>query len=91
MALFIGCRTAYGGQGGRNLPAAIVNQGARAAVGFKEEIDCEEANTWTTNFYDKMLQGATLREAVDYAVEKASATSGLGSGEIFGDENFKIK
>ena len=90
VVLFIGCNTAYGGNGGRNLPAAIVDQGARAAVGFKDSIDCVEANTWTTNFYNKMLQGATLQEAVDYACGEFSENSPLRSAVICGDETITL-
>ena len=90
VVLFIGCNTAYGGNGGRNLPAAIVDQGARAAVGFKDSIDCVEANTWTTNFYNKMLQGATLQEAVDYACGEFSENSPLRSAVICGDETVTL-
>ena len=43
------------------------------------------ANTWTTNFYTKMLQGATLQEAVDYAEDLADESSGLKSTVICGD------
>ena len=46
---------------------------------------CDAANTWTTNFYTKMLQGATLQEAVEYARDLADESSGLKSAVIGGD------
>ena len=85
VALFIGCETAYGGVGQRNLPTSIVNCGATASVGFTESIGCSAANTWTTNFYSKMRSGATLEEAVEYACNLASESSGLKSAVICGD------
>ena len=85
VALFIGCETAYGGVGQRNLPTAIVNYGATASVGFAESISCSAANTWTINFYSKMRSGATLEEAVDYTCNLASYSSGLRSAVISGD------
>lgn len=85
VALFIGCNTARGGKGARNLPSAIVEQGASASIGFSQTIGCASANKWTLNFYNKMLQGATLQEAVDYACDLASETSGLKSVVICGD------
>ena len=85
IALFIGCETAYGGVGQRNLPTSIVNRGATASVGFTDNISCNAANTWTTNFYSKMRSGATLEEAVEYACNLASESSGLKSAVICGD------
>lgn len=90
VALFIGCMTARGGQNARNLPSTIVAHGASASIGFSESIGCSSANTWTTNFYNKMLQGATLQEAVDYACSLASESSGLKSAVICGDSSIRL-
>jgi len=83
--LFIGCNTARGGQGARNLPARIVEFGAKTAIGFKESIDCASSNTWTTYFYEYFLAGYTVEESVEYASRFVSESSGLHSVEIFGD------
>ena len=90
MVLFIGCETAKGGKNARNLPTTIVEHGAFASIGFSESIGCGSANTWTTNFYNKMLQGATLQEAVDYACSLASESSGLKSAVICGDSSIRF-
>ena len=90
VALFIGCRTGAGGEGGRNLPSTIVQRGAKAAIGFSESILCYDANTWTLNFFTKMLQGATLQEAVNYACGLASEESGLKSVVKCGDMSIRI-
>jgi len=90
VALFIGCNTANGGKDARNLPSTIVKHGAFSSIGFSKTILCGSANTWTTNFYDKMLQGATIQEAVDYACSLASESSGLKSAVICGDFTIKF-
>ena len=90
VVLFIGCETAKGGKNARNLPTTIVEHGAFASIGFSESIGCGSANTWTTNFYNKMLQGATLQEAVDYACSLASESSGLKSAVICGDSSIRF-
>ncbi len=90
VALFIGCETAKGGKGARNLPSTIVEHGALASIGFSESIGCVSANTWTENFYQKMFQGATLQEAADYACNLASESSGLNSVVICGDSSIRF-
>ncbi len=90
VALFIGCDTGAGGEGGRNLPSAIVQCGAKAAIGFSGNILCDDANIWTLNFFTKMLQGATLQEAVNYACGLASEASGLKSVVKCGDMSIRI-
>ena len=90
IAVFIGCNTARGKEGGRNLPSKIVEKGARAAVGFSDTIDCSDANTWTIQLYQKLLQGASLQEAVDYACDRATEDSGLKSAVICGDNSITI-
>lgn len=82
IALFIACKTGYGGEGARNLPSAIVEFGASASVGFKQNILCGSANAWTRRFYEMLLQGATVGEAVDYASDIFSATTGLNRENV---------
>jgi len=79
-----------GGNNAQNLPATIVEHGASAAIGFYNNINCGEANTWTTDFYNKMLQGATLQEAVDWAKGRAPEGSGLKSAVICGDSSIRF-
>ena len=85
IALFIACETGYGGEGARNLPTAIVEYGATAAIGFQGNILCNSANEWTKDFYNQMQSGATLEEAVDFACDKAPDNSGLKNVTICGD------
>ena len=84
LVLFVGCETAYGGSGDRNLPTIVRNNGAFVSVGFKESIDCIEANQWTEDFYEYMLLGYTVQDAVNYASDNCSSSSGLQSAEICG-------
>ena len=64
IALFVGCETGAGGEGGRNLPQRLVDAGAEVSIGFTVSINCGAANTWTQSFYEHMLRGKTVEEAV---------------------------
>lgn len=90
VALFIGCKTAYDKGDGANLPAVVVSQGAKAAVGFKETIICADANAWTERLYDCLLAGQTLKEAVNEASKGFDEASGLKSVVICGNGNIRI-
>ena len=67
IALFVGCYTGNGGNGGNNLPTKTVECGARVAIGFVDSINCNSANYWTEHFYDFLLDGETASRANDYA------------------------
>ena len=90
LVLFIGCGTARGGEGARNLPTRIVEQGAQTAIGFTASINCAEANKWTKDFYNLLLQGETVLSAATELNHKYSEKSGLTSWVICGDENYKL-
>lgn len=68
LIMFVGCKTAYGGENANNLLTAVVARGAETAVGFTENIDCHRANDWTVDFFELMSDGYT----VDDACEKLS-------------------
>jgi hypothetical protein len=90
LCLLIGCETAVNGSDGTNLPSRLVDRGAETVVGFEDEIICVVANTWTEMFYEWLLDGNSVEEAVDYASVYASVFSGLRSAVIYGDETFKL-
>ncbi len=90
LVLFIGCKTAYDGETGRNLPAIVSNQGAEVAIGFSDTIDCIAANQWTKDFYSYLLEGHTVQESVDYASSNRSFISGLKSAVVCGNGNYII-
>ena len=90
LVLFIGCETAYDGNGGRNLPTVFASNGATVAVGFSESIDCNDANKWTKDFYSHLLEGYTVQESVDFASKRRSESSGLKSAVICGDSTYRI-
>lgn len=91
LLVFIGCNTASGGDGARNLPTVIVQKGAKAAIGFEESISCNKANNWTLKFYERLLIGENITQAAEYASSFFDEESGLKSFVICGDETFKIK
>ncbi len=90
MALFVGCETAYDGTTGRNLPAAVSNQGADVTVGFSDSINCDDANEWTEDFYSYLIEGHTVQESVDYASINQSLASGLRSAVVCGNGDYRI-
>ena len=90
LALFIGCQTAAGGAGGNNLPTKAVSNGAQVAIGFKESIGCDTANTWTTAFFESFLDGTTARQAVAEANKAVNYSGGLDSVEIIGNQYLTI-
>ena len=90
MALFVGCYTARGGIGGRNLPTRIVELGAKVAIGFSESINCASANKWIADFYESLLSGNTVYDAVAYAKNKTSETSPLRSVVVCGDDTYTL-
>ncbi len=90
LVLFIGCETAYGGEGVKNLPSVAVNNGAEVAIGFSTEIICGDANLWTAEFYGRLLEGDTVQEAVNYASGRRSTESGLKSAVVCGNGNYRL-
>lgn len=60
LAAFIGCYTGYGGNGEANLPTVAVQKGATCAIGFTDEIDCDDANGWTVKFMDYLADGYNI-------------------------------
>ena len=63
LAMFVGCKTGYGGSDELNLVSEAVWQGATAALGFTDDIGCNDANQWVTNLFSYLEDGMTLREA----------------------------
>ena len=91
LVLFIGCETGLGGIGGLNLPTAIVAAGAKVAIGFENEVYCENANDWTETFFDALCKGKTVEASARLASASAEEASGLKSVIICGDGNFKLQ
>jgi hypothetical protein len=65
LLLFVGCKTAWGGNGNttNNLIVASVNAGADFAVGFEDTINCDGANTWTEYFCEYYSDGQSVWDA----------------------------
>ena len=85
LAVYLGCTTGRGGENARNLPNRTVERGAETAIGFTESITCSAANTWTENFYESLLLGNTVAEAVQFANSTVNESSGLHSAVICGN------
>ena len=77
LAIYVGCKTAYGGNGedARNLITASVKAGAEYAVGFADKINCDDANEWTEAFFIALANGNTVEEAKTYAVTQSGISS----------------
>lgn len=73
MMLYVGCTTAYGGNTANNLITASVNAGANYALGFKKEIDCNGANTWTSYFCEYYASGQTIYVAAQNASDDTAS------------------
>lgn len=77
LVMFIACQTGKGGESGRNLPSVAVSKGATTAVGFKEEIICTSANSWTIAFCNYMKNGTSVQAACSAL---ASLSTYIGTG-----------
>ena len=90
LAVFMGCETGYDGEGGKNLPTVVVNQGAEVAIGFKMDIDCSKSNIWIENFYESLLGGATVSQAARYATSQETSYLPFAEDNIVicGNENY---
>ena len=87
LVMFVGCETAYELPDNRmNLPQKAEANGARVAVGFKEQIPCLKANDWTVDFFELLDDGMSVGEALeelDKDTDYISTT--LKSSEPYGD------
>lgn len=90
LALFVGCETALTGTNQSNFTKRIFEQGARVTVGFEDTIFCNPANIWTEMFYECFLEDNSVSNAVDYACLRVTASSGLRSAIVYGDEEYTI-
>lgn len=86
LAVFVAEQTGAGGEGGKNLPTAIVEGGAQAAVGFAGDINCSEAGEWTNTFVGYLLDGYSA----EYALERAEALSGIDCAVLCGNKDFVL-
>ena len=90
LAIFAGCYTGYGGEYGANLPSVAVMQGARTAIGFDNEIDCDKTHQWLDMLFDQLGEGVTISEAIDNIKEYFVGTP-LENPVICGDRTTIIK
>ena len=70
IAAFVGCYTACSEDGTdshRTLVHAVVEQGARVAIGFTQNLNCGFANAWTETFINGLLDGKSVKVAAEEA------------------------
>lgn len=92
LVMFIGCKTGYGGVGGKNLPTVACSKGAKTAVGFKESIDCPTANNWTIAFCKHLENGMSVGSACSLLDSLATyRDTTMTSYIICGNQNTIIK
>ena len=66
IAVFAGNHTAAGNATSSNLLTVAVDKGAKVAIGFKEAAaDCAMINRWVELFFDELVSGKTVEEAID--------------------------
>ena len=54
LILYCCCLCGQGGATGNNLVVATYRKGAKNVIGFKVEINCSDANSWTDNFLNRL-------------------------------------
>ena len=87
VALFIACQTGKGGVGGKNLPTVAVDRGAQSAVGFRNNVTCSKANTWTVSFASYMKNGTSVGDACSNLASLSTYSgSGLETYIVCGDK-----
>ena len=91
LAMFMACFTGAGDENALNLPSVAVERGARTAIGFKDEIDCLKTGEWIKDFFGKMEEGYTVKQACDALQECADyKNTPLASPVICGDKNLTL-
>lgn len=76
LILYIGCKTAFGGNNtnsSKNLITASVICGADCAVGFEDNIKCEPSNYWMEEFTIAYSNGVSVHEAAAIATYQTAA------------------
>ena len=96
LVMFIGCSTGAGGVGGNNLPTAVVERGAKVAIGFTDTIYCLESNQWTQAFFSLASQGLTVLEIKNCISDSSYydfVSQNMESSHIVvcGDLNYRLK
>lgn len=90
LVIFIGCYTGTGGETFSNLVSQMEAYGATTAIGFDDEIDCGDANTWTRLFLASLATGATVDAAATDASAEMPESSPLSDAVICGDKNYVL-
>ncbi len=78
LVMFVACKTGAGGTSGANLPHMAVTKGADAAIGFSGNINCNKANSWTTDFCYLMKCGYSIQSACSLLISSSYSYNGYG-------------
>ena len=88
IVVFAGCYTAADLDTGVNLPEAMVQHGAKVAIGFKVGVNCALTNQWIIQFFTYLEQGQTVAEAI-LELNKNTAFEALEPC-VYGDASTKL-
>lgn len=90
LVVFVGCLTAAGGSSVDNLPVVAHRQGAEVAIGFSESINCAGAKEWIETFFKTLLDGYSVKVAVENAKQATENYLGTSSVVICGNEYYTL-
>ena len=76
LVLFVACNTAATD---KPLHKAAVRAGATHAVGFTQEINCNEASEWLENFFEYRKMGYGVITSAQYAADDVGRNSSVQS------------
>lgn len=86
------CKTAKQLEGEECFAEYTINKGAKCSIGFQTNVDNASARRFGNNFYTKFSTGATVKESIQYAKNKAIPLidNCVQSVKIYGNENLRI-
>ena len=81
----------YTASGDYNLCTATIQAGAKCVIGWATQISAFDGRAWQNKFQSRLVAGATVREAVDYANSFFyDENDKIKTVRIFGDENLVV-
>ena len=79
-------------KGEENLCSALYEAGVECVVGFEKEIESELSYQWEFDFWSAMAAGATVEQAIAYALKEESypKLSKMNSCKVYGNGNLSL-
>ena len=91
IAVFVGCNTGYHTiSSNNNLPSKVVEQGCIVSIGFESAINCGDANEWTEYFFEFLLYGYSVSNAINMANSLFDSSSTIRNTILYGDGTYTI-